>query len=611
MGSSIPAARIYRFGAFALDSRTGELANGAKKTQLREQPLRLLLALLEQPGDLVTREELVGRLWPEGTFVDFDRGLNKAVNHLREALGDSAEEPLFIETLPRRGYRFIALVTCNGGEPIQAAPKAAPRSWRHLWLVAGTVVLACLVIVIVANVGGIRNWIASRSQSTPQISSLAVIPLQNLSGDPEQEYFADGMTDALITALAKMGNARVISRTSIMRYKGTTKNIKEIGRELNVDAVVEGTVMRSGDHVRITAQLIQVSTDMHLWAEAYERDLTEILDLQSEVATDIARRIHILVRPLEQVRTVNPQAYGLYLKGRYFFYQYTSQGWQQAIAHFNQAIESDPKFAPAYSGLADAYLVAGAYGAIPSQEALTRGKAAAAKALELDDKLASAHYAMATIYTWYDWDWANAENEFRRALELNPNDALGRNWHGGYLSLRGRHDEAIDEHEQALQLDPFSLIINANLARSYYWAHRFDDAIIQARKTLQIDPHFGVAIFWLEGSLRHKNLFNEAVALRQAVSTPEKAQVIGHTFKTAGFNELLGESAEAFKKGGALVEAARCYALIGEKDEALTLLESCYERRCSSMATINVEPDFDGLHEEARFQDLVRRLGLP
>jgi len=611
MGSVVPLARVYRFGAFALDSRTGELANGAKKTQLREQPLRLLLALLQQPGDLVTREELVSRLWPEGTFVDFDRGLNKAVNHLREALGDSAEEPNFIETLPRKGYRFIAPVTYEGHERVESTPEEPRLGSRYLWLAIATALMACLAIVIVANVGGIRNRIASQWQYTPQISALAVIPLQNLSRDPEQEYFADGMTDALITALAKTGSARVISRTSIMRYKGTTKNIKEIGRELNVDAVVEGTVMRSGDHIRITAQLIQVSTDMHLWAEAYERDVTEVLDLQREVATDIARRIHILVRPLEQMRIVNPQAYGLYLKGRYFFYQYTSQGWQQAIQYFNQALESDPKFAPAYSGLADAYLVAGAYGAIPSQEALTRGKAAAAKALELDDELASAHYAMATIHTWYDWDWANAEKEFHRALELNPNDALGRNWHGGYLSLRGRHDEAIDEHQRALELDPFSLIINANLARSFYWAHRYDEAITQARKTLQIDPHFGVALFWLEGSLRHKNLFNEAVALRQAVSTPEKAHLMERTFKTAGFNTLLGETGEAFKKGGALVEAARCYAQIGESDEALVLLEACYQRRCSSMVTINVEPDFDGLHQEVRFQNLVQRLGLP
>src|SRR5215469_10266832 len=353
MGTTIPVTRVYRFGAFALDPRTGELADGAKKTQLREQPLRLLLALLEHPGDLVTREELVSRLWPDRTFVDFDRGLNKAVNHLREALGDSAEYPSFIETLPRKGYRFIASVTYEGGVPMEPALDSKRRGSKSLWPLVATALTACLGVLLVANAGKIRNWKASQAQSSPQITALAVLPLENLSRDPEQEYFADGMTDALITALAKMGSVRVISRTSIMRYKATTESIRQIGRDLNVDAVVEGTVMRSGDHVRITAQLIQVSTDMHLWAETYERNVTELLNLQSEVASDIARRVHILVRPLDQVQTVNPQAYGLYLKGRYFFYQYTSQGWEQAIEYFNQAILSDPNFAPAYSGLAD------------------------------------------------------------------------------------------------------------------------------------------------------------------------------------------------------------------------------------------------------------------
>lgn len=255
-------------------------------------------------------------------------------------------------------------------------------------------------------------------------------------------------------------------------------------------------------------------------------------------------------------------------------------------------------------------MVAGAYGVIPSQEALTLGKAAAERALQLDDKLASAHYALATAYTWYDWDWAKAEAEFHRALELDPNDALGRNWYGGYLSLRGRHDQAIDEHERARQLDPFSLIINANLERAFYWARRYDEAIVQARKTLRLDPRFGVALFWLEGSLRHKNLIKEAVALRLAVATPERAQAIERTYKTSGFAGLMRQGAEAFKKDGALVEAARCYAQIGDSNQALTLLEDCYQRRCSSMATIKAEPDFDVLQPEARFQSLLQRLGL-
>jgi TolB-like protein/DNA-binding winged helix-turn-helix (wHTH) protein len=287
----------YRFGAFELNPQTGELSNAGKKSQLRDQPLKLLLALLEQPGELVTREALVRRLWPEGTFVDFDRGLNKAVLHLREALADSAEHPQFIETLPRKGYRFVAPLTQDSQESPTVPLRDTKSQARFLAWTVALAAVACLVIVMLANVGGARDWISNRSHPTSQITALAVIPLENLSGNPDQEYFADGMTDELITDLAKTSSARITSRTSVMRYKGIRKSVRDIGRELNVDAVVEGTVTRSGDRVRITAQLIQVATDMHLWAETYDRDLSEVIHLQSEVATDIARHISTVVRP--------------------------------------------------------------------------------------------------------------------------------------------------------------------------------------------------------------------------------------------------------------------------------------------------------------------------
>jgi TolB-like protein/DNA-binding winged helix-turn-helix (wHTH) protein/Tfp pilus assembly protein PilF len=570
MGSPVNGRRLYRFGDFALDAQTGELTRAGRKIPLREQPAQLLLALLEKPGELVTREQLIGRLWDPGTFVDFDRGLNKAVNHLREALGDSADQPRFIETLPRKGYRFVGQLASEA-PPAQAPAADSPAKSRHpVWMyaTAGLVVL----VVLTAGVGKLRNRIADRFHPQPQrITSLAVLPLENLSGDRDQEYFADGLTDELITDLAKMGSTRVTSRASITRYKGTKKSIQEIGQELNTDAIVEGTVTRSGNRMRITAQLIQVSTDMHLWAEAYEQNVSEILDLQGRVAKDIANKVNAVIRPLEQVRDVNPQAYGLYLKGRYYFYQYSSRGWQQAIDHFHRAIDADANFAPAYSGLADTYLVAGAYGYFTPHEALTQGKAAAQQALRLNDNLASAHYALATAYTWYDWDWANADKEFQRAIALNPDDSLGRNWYGGYLSLVGRHKEAVDEHERARQIEPFSLIANANLTRALYWAHRYDEAIVQARRTLDLDPRFSVALFWLEGSLRHKQMFREAINLRQAVY-PNRAEALEKEFRASGFQSILRRDADNFKKDGDLVQAARCYAQVGDKSEALKLL---------------------------------------
>jgi TolB-like protein/DNA-binding winged helix-turn-helix (wHTH) protein/Tfp pilus assembly protein PilF len=611
--SDIPSSKAaaYRFGEYELDTATGELKTAAAKIQLQDQPLRVLVALLEHPGELVTREQLVARVWPPQTFVDYDRSLNKAVNKLREALGDSAEQPRFIETLPRKGYRFIAEVgtTATGEQPISlmtAPPPARVSSWW--WISFG--VVACLAGVIAANVGGARNWLArSSAPSTPQMATLAVLPLESLSQDPEEAFFADGTTDALITNLAKISAARITSRTSVMRYKGTKKSVPEIGRELGVDAIVEGTIQRSGNRVRVTAQLIQVATDMHLWADSYEEDATHIFELQGKVATDIARKVNTVVRPLDQPHEVDPQAYGYYLKGRYYFLQYSSRGWQQAIDNFRRAIAIDPRFPEAYTGLADSYLAAGGYSVITPQEAVAQGKSAALKALELDQRQAGAHYVLASFYAWYDLNWTKAESEFQRAIALNPNDALGRHWYGGYLSLVGRHEEALDEHERARQLDPYSLIINANFARALYWARRYDDAIVQAKRTLQMDPRFGVAGLWLEAALRHKGMFQEAVALRQ-VFNPAEARAVEQTFRTQGFAPLLVKCGEEFEKDGVLVTAARCYAQAGQKEKALTLLESCRERGCFSLASLKVEPDFDGLREEPRFQNLLKQAGL-
>jgi len=601
--------RTYRFEEFLLDVRTGELTRAGMKVPLREQSLQLLLALLERPGELVTREELMGRLWPPGTFVDSDRGLNKAMNYLREALGDSADQPHFVETFPRRGYRFLVPVTYKEQVSAPAIPQGASRRSRvPFWLVILAAAAAVLGIVIAGSVRYARARL-TRSKPLPQISALAVIPLENLSHDPEQEYFADGMTDELITNLAKISQARITSRTSVMHYKGSRKTVAEIARELNVDAIVEGTVQRSGNRVRITAQLIQASTDSHLWAESYQQDLSGILDLQRNVATDIARKVNIVVRPLRSTGPVDPVAYVAYLKGRYEFYRYTREGWQKAIEYFDQAIQGDPGFAPAHVGLAASYLAGVGWEALPPEE-LPKGKAAARKALDLDDQLPSAHFVMGVAHTGA-WQWQDAEREFRRGLELDPNDALGRQWYSNYLLTLGRFQEAIHEQEIARANDPFSPLINANLAKAYYYSRQFDHAIAQAQETLKLDPKYRAALLFLERAYRHRGMPDLAVNARLATVGPEEALTIKLAYQRSGLPGVLRAEAEAHRRAGTIFESARCYAQAGEKDLVFTLLEDYYKRHYPGLARLKVDPDFDPVRSDPRFHDFLQRVGLP
>jgi tetratricopeptide (TPR) repeat protein len=381
----------------------------------------------------------------------------------------------------------------------------------------------------------------------------------------------------------------------VMRFKGNQETVREIGRELNADTTRRNSAF--GNRVRRT-KANQVATDMHLWADALpEGDANQILELQKVAPT----------RPRDQCRgaslesVVQSSPHGL-ISGRCRYN--TPARWQRSI---NLSRRREIRFAEAY--LDSPIAAGGEIGVFTPKDALAQGKAAALKALALNDHEAHAHYALANSYTWYDLDWAKADAEFQRAIALNPNDALGRHWHGGYLSLVGRHEEALDEHKRARQIDPYSLIINANLARALYWARRYDDAIDQAKRTLEMDPKFGVAALWLEASLRHTGRFKEAVALRQMFD-PANAQATERTFKTQGFDPLLVASGEEFQKAGALVTAARCYAQVGRKEQALLLLESCAERQCFSLATLKVEPDFDGLRDEPRFRKLVQSAGL-
>ena len=375
-----------------------------------------------------------------------------------------------------------------------------------------------------------------------------------------------------------------------------------------MDAVVEGTVERSGDRVRITAQLIQASSDSHLWAESYEQDLSGVLDLQRNVAADIARQINIIVRPVRSTGPVDPVAYVAYLKGRYNFYKYTCEGWQKSIEYFNESIQRDPGFAPAHVGLAASYIAGVGWEAFPPVE-MRKGVAEAQRALELDDHLAGTHFVMAAAHT-VEWRWQDAEREFHKGLALDPNDALGRQWYSNYLLTLGRFEEAINQQERARAVDPFSPIINANLAKAYYYARQFDRAITQSQATLQLEPGFHAALMFLERAYRHKGMSDQAVSTQLAAASAEDAPRIKRAYLTSGLAGVLRLEAEAHQKTGALFEAARCYAQAGEKELALASLEDSYQRHYPGLSRLKVDPDFDPIRSDPRFEDLVRRAGL-
>ena len=632
---------VVRFGAYEVSLQSGEVRKAGLRIRVQQQPMKLLEILLERPGEVVTREELRSRVWADESFGDFDQAVNIAIAKLRSALGDSADNPRFIETLPKRGYRFIAdvsvvdadarpkrsefaagdLPATEPGDKLQGAGLAvAPK--RRLWPALRVIVALALVLGLPI----LAVWLfRSRGRAPTGIRSLAVLPLDNLSGDASQNYFADGMTDELIIDLAQISALRVISRTSVMVYKGARKPLPQIARELNVDAVVEGTVLRSGDQVRITAQLIEASTDKHLWSQSYEGELRDTLALQNRVARTIADQIRINLTPQEQaalknVKVVNPEAYESYLKGRYFWNKRTANGLKVALAYFNQAIEEDPKYAQAYSGLADTYALLGdwEYGVLAPKEAYPRAKAAASKALELDDTLSEAHASLASL-GMFDWDWQSAGKEFRRAIELNPGYATAHQWYAWNLNLLGRQSDAIAEMRKAESLDPLSLIISADMADVLFVARLYDESIQQSRKTLEMDPNFAVARFELGQVYLEKHMHNEAVAqLQKAVQLSEGNPTFIANLARAYFAS--GKRSEAVKLLSDLKkrsnpsysnasEIAVIYASLGDTDQAMNWLEKAYAERFNP--GVLLRPGFDPLRSDSRFQNLVHRIGLP
>ena len=635
-----PLPRL-RFGVFELDLRAGELRKHGLRVRLQEQPFQVLAMLLENPGEVVSREELQKKLWPADTFVDFDHGLNKAVSKIREALGDSAESPRFVETVARRGYRFLADVKVTEEATLRSTERAAlphpvaeacdrpdlapkpefpkRRLPSLVWKISA---LALLVLVVFLGAWKIHYW----NRPSHAIRSLAVLPLESLSSDASQDYFADGMTDELISDLGQISALRVISRTSVMTYKRARKPLPQIARELNVDAVVEGTVLRSGDQVRITAQLIEASTDKHLWSQSYEGELRDTLALQNQVARAIADQIRINLNPQEQtalrtVRVVNPIAYESYLKGRYFWNKRTADGLKVALAYFNQAIDEDPAYAQSYSGLADTYALLGdwQYAVMTPKEALPRAKAVATKALELDSMLGEAHNSLAFCLDGFDWDFDSAGKEFRQAIELNPGYATAHHWYAWHLSLLGRYDEAIPEMRRAESLDPLSLIINADLAELLVLAHSYDESIEQSRKTIEMDPNFAFAHVQLAQAYLAKHMNEDAVeelqkAVQLSAGSPTSIANLARAYVAVGKRSDAQKLLSDLKKRSSpsssyAAEISVIYAALGDADQAMNWLEKGYEERFNP--GVLLRPGFDPLRSDPRFEHLVRRIGLP
>ncbi len=465
-----------------------------------------------------------------------------------------------------------------------------------------------------------------RRASRKRIRSLAVLPLANLSRDPEQEYFADGMTEALITDLSKIGALKVISRTSAMRYKGSEKSVPEIARELNVDAILEGSVLRVAERVRITAQLIHAATDEHVWAESYERNLSDVLALQSDVARAIAEEIKIKLTPQEQVRlasarALNPEAHDAYLRGRFHWNKRAEAAVKKAIEYFQQAIESDPGYAMAYVGLADAYSILGYYGLLPPKESFPKAKAAALRALELDNTLGEAHTSLGYALYYYDWDWVAAEKEFQRALELNPRYPEAHLWYGNPLTGMGRHEEALSYARRARELDPLSVLIIAAVGWLAYYARQYGETIEQCRKAIEMDPNFAPAHLWLGMALEQTGKYDEALEESQKAvafsgGSPHYRASLGYTYALSGradeARKVLDELNEL--SGRMYVSPyyrAEIHAGLGEREEALACLGKAYEERANLLVFLKVEPRLDPLRGEPRFQALLRRMNFP
>jgi len=635
------------FGPFRLDPEQRLLLRDQRPIPLSPKAFDLLLVLVQRRGQLVLKDDLMQILWPD-TFVE-ESNLGQQVFQLRKALGETAQDSSYIVTVPGRGYRFaqeVRLAAADGEQESEEQIVVASRSlarvvieegspaspWHALTSGAGQirtrVAVAVTAGLIIAGCVAWRLHYRSAQATNPGRVMLAVLPFQNLTGDPEEEYFADGITEEMITKLGQLHPEQlgVIARASVMGYKHGDKRLDQVGRELSVQYVLEGSLRRTADHLRITAQLIRVKDQSHLWAEDYDRQLQDVLSVEDEVAAVVAREIQLRLTPqqrlnLSSARVVNPEAHEAYLKGRFFWNKRTEGGFRKAVEYFNDAIAKDPNYAQAYAGLADAYLLLGGYGFEPQEDTIPSAKQAALRAVQIDDTLAEPHTTLGLVYV-AEWNWAEAEKSYKRAIELDPNYSVAHHWHGdGYLAgIPGKTEEMLSELRKAHELDPLSPMITTDLARRLCYAGRCDEGMKLFQEVLKIDPDFVQAHYYLSEAYELRGMYPEAIAEVQKINSPDATRYV--TGQLGHIYALQGRRREALEVVSRLQQLsqrtyvdpryiANIYVALGEKDLAFVWLEKAYEEHSSTIPGLKTSWVYDPIRSDPRFADLVRRVGIP
>ena len=655
--------KLYAFGDFNLDTQNRVLRRDNEIVAVTPKAFEVLLLLIQHRGEVVGKDNLMGTVWPD-SFVE-ESNLTQTIFMLRKALAETSDQR-YILTVPGRGYRFVAevgqvsgdghagtdeisVLSENAGAEGSVRPgdqKSGSQTWMsgstqpqveqtksrtreteggvdtRLWLV----IAGALAILLIAVSAGYLRWSGpgSNSPEAQGRSMLAVLPFQNLTGDASQEYFSDGLTEEMISQLGNLDpqHLGVIARTSVMHYKGSQTSLEQVGRELGVQYVIEGSVRRDANNVRVTAQLIKVKDQSHVWARQFDRELKSLLTLQGEIAREVADEIQVTLGDHKPAASaLSPaqyQAYDLYLKGQYFFNKRTVSGFEEAIAYFQQAVAANPHDARSYAGLADSYALMAGYSSRPQNEFMSKARASALRALEIDDSLPEAHAALALIVQNSDWDWQTAEKEFRRAMELNPNYTTAHHWYAEHLMWRGRFDEALQESERARQLDPLSLIVAADNGAILFFSRQYDRAIDKFRSVLATDPDFPRAHMMLR-ALVEMGMYADAQTFlekeRTKMATPwywyNLAYIAGRSGQTAQARNALRELLQESRRGP--VDAriiAAAYASVGDKEKALTWLEKAYAQHSNELTALKVDPGYDSLRSDPRFQDLLRRVRL-